>query len=214
MLTIWHDSVLVQALSNCFPNENIIYKLAKKENGFKESPLVFKEYNRKSTAIDKNNQLISYIKFPYKTNLWWIKMYWYILTVTLTNCYLIYRYHTMRKLKKWRGKDMLSRREYILCIVRELLNADGGVKKLSKKVVDMILEPGESNDTNESQIQNTKILHFPRKATKYKKCKYNNCSKFTTFKCHDCGKYVTNKVYLCYPECFEKYHKNNFIKNC
>ena len=64
LLTIWYDSIIVQAISNCFHIDNVLYKLSQRGHGWKQSPLVFKEYNRKSRAIDKNNQLITYMKFP------------------------------------------------------------------------------------------------------------------------------------------------------
>ena len=138
LLTIWYDTVFVQAISNCFPINMIMHKLLQVRNTtaslFKYSPLVFREYNKNAKAIDKNNQLINLIKPPVtKTFKWWIKAYFYFLTITLTNAYLIYKHNTIKRIKRKRSYLLMSRREFILCIIRELLQSDGGVRKIYQK---------------------------------------------------------------------------------
>jgi hypothetical protein len=65
VLTVWYDSKIVKALSNCFSikmtEKRTIYKTNNKEflNSvrIKKLPLVFKEYNIKARGVDRANQI-------------------------------------------------------------------------------------------------------------------------------------------------------------
>jgi len=242
LLTIWFDSVLVQAISSCFPIKIITHMLTRRENGFKDCPLVFKEYNKYSVAIDKNNQLINYIKSPLKTNTWWLKAYWYLTLITITNAFLIYKHHAMKRIKKKVSIDILTRRQFMLSIIKELISqtVKNSHKKNSfheMKYFNMLFGNNKARPSIVKIKENIKPIdinhfHFPYKSEGFDICEYNNCKMYTLIYCKNCTEninYIENskniekcknaensknnddninsKVYLCYPLCFERYHK-------
>jgi len=204
MLTIWFDSIIVKTLSNCMKPETVQYKirLCSLNITYKSSPLVFKEYNKKARGIDLNNHLISLYSNLNRFDTWWMHIFFYYVNITITNAYIIYKYNILRKYKELgRIKNRnfgltIPRKQFILSIIRKLINSDGG-----SRVVDL--------NKYMKSFQRTESSHYLQKGVcakiKCMKCKKTSVDVYNCYGCYD-GVKTAN---FC-PTCFENYHKGLF----
>ena len=216
LLTIFYDTIIVKALSNCVELKNVVYEksyLPYRE--IKMSPLVFREYNKKARAIDLANQISNMYKNKHTCKKWWHSIFNYFLTLSVNNAYLIYKTYNLKRLKKPTVKstngEVMTRKNFFLFIVRKLLWSNG-IPNI--KDIDTYFENYSLRGRSRKVL---KLRHVPslfKKSTKPRKkcvhicmqCKINK----THYRCRDCANGERN-FYMCI-QCFEIYHKNKFIE--
>ena len=209
-LCIWYDKVIVKMLSNCYKCDTTYYKIFKFSSRvspfLKKSPLMFKEYNLKAKGIDLSNIFMAkYRNLNKYFGNWWMYIFFHFLNLTITNCYIIYKAPILKERKVRRinqkkvlNKDFFQRKDFMLYIIRQLLNADGGPKmKDFDRYLNKYSERDLSHILYESGIKNKSKCRFCKKQP-------------TTLYCHACFDGMTMK-YTC-ETCFETYHKETVFK--
>jgi len=230
ILTLWWESILVKALSNCIKPKHIFYKMV--GHGpmgvkYKEAPLVFKEYSRNAKGVDLANNLVSTWRNIHRTSKWWHTIFNHYLTVSLNNAYIIYKYNKLRDKKvtmktslKMTKRD-LFRKQFMFTVIRKLLYSNG---LPNIRDIDFIISSNYKLWARNLYNEPAKVLmHIPEIVPGYEifNISYNKtfnkdrldcnlCKKRTIFCCKDCNNGFTN-ILLCL-ECFENYHKKLFLR--
>jgi len=214
MLTIFYDTVIVKALSNCFKAQNVVYKKSMQRTtsrGLKVSPLVFREYNKKASGVDISNHLYACYRNTIRSNKWWHYIYFYFLQTCVTNAYLIYKFNS----KDIRKTLIMPRKRFMLFIIWHLLYANGEPKLDNKS---QFFKRFELKNT-QIEKQTNPIPHcleysklddskYQNKKAKAQACKF--CKKSTLYCCRECGDGVA-KFNMCMV-CFEEFHLKKFDK--
>ena len=215
LLTLWWETILVKALSNCIIPKHVFYKTVRHQFGgkkFKEAPLVFKEYSQNAKGVDLANNLVSTYRNIHRTSKWWHVIFNHYLTVTLNNCYIIYKSQHRDKLHQ-KMSEYLPRKDFIFIIIRNLLNANG---QPDIKDIEFHLSHNKKLKFDETIYphQYKLVDGLVRKSTRSKALSFRpNCTlciRKTAFYCKDC--YNGSDILKLCLNCFEKYHKDLFIK--
>ena len=200
-------------MRNCIPKKQIIYYTQiETTKGIKESPLVFKEYNINHGAIDLANMLSNIYKYKHTYFIWWHSILMYFLTLTVNNAYIIYKTYNLKRIGIKKARDtngeVMSRKLFLLCVIRKLLHANGQPKlrdynryfqQYNKKFNEKV-KVGQFDHIPEFKNYVTDINgHF-----KYNKCRY--CNNSTIFMCKACSDGIDN-FHMCVT-CFEIHHKD------
>jgi len=101
MITSVRDKRLFHILSNC-------HHMDQNDSG---SPSIIKIYNLHSKGVDRNNQLCRTYRFQHSSRKWWKKVFYYMLEIVTSNCYMIYKH-----------KEDISHENFNLSICKSLLN--------------------------------------------------------------------------------------------
>ena len=195
LLTIWYNAIIVQAISNCRKIESVVYFTYDRKP--KLTPLVFRDYSKKKIGVDMNNHITALKRYPHKSWKWWVVFFNYILQVTITNAYIIFRNNQLRALKTENRNLVWRKKEFTLYIIRRLLNMTDATKK---KDMDLF-----NRSITEEEGDLTKLIHFPMFVRIKQNCKFKDCNGKTNYFCPDCDLNF-DRYYLCYPKCFEKLH--------
>ena len=168
ILTYWWDSIVVKALSTCFPIR-MEYSLLTSKNEYKEYPACFKEYNKKAHAIDINNSMISLYWRPLRSSRYWLYIFIYHLQISVKNTYLIYKSYQLNKLgikrKKGTYYELMPRKRFSLYIIKKLLMENGPPKLDNKdKYFNNFNKACKRKMYKDDEI----LPHAPRRATMVK----------------------------------------------
>jgi len=204
LLTIWWDSVITRVLSNCSKIDTVLQKRDYHfYHCFRNSPLVFYAYNQKARGVDINNHYIAKIRYLLKAGKWWNIVFYQFLHICIVNAFIIYKYNLFKEKKH---KKPLVRKMFILSIARYLLSSNGPVKFENEKKYYLKAQGYDWNDE-------VRLVHFPQICSLKRVCKLkktnDKCKGISKYYCRDCGDGKTEH-YLCYPDCFEIYHKQLF----
>jgi len=215
MLTIWFDSIIVKTLSNCIEPINIIYKKGRssKTLTYRKSPLVFKEYNKKSGGVDLSNRSFMAYRITIGGNKWWMYIFNYYFQVSINNAYIIYKLYK-QKIHKIKTSNVIRRlfihrKDFMLFIIRELLKSNGGPKLDDYNL--FFNQFHHRNDYfNPEIVKNNDIPHFLQlleNTLDMPLCSICKLTK-TRFYCKECGSGV-RKCRLC-VKCHERSHIEMF----
>jgi len=212
MLTMWYDTVIVKALSNCYKPQTVVYHIRQFNDPIlKSSPLVFKEYNKKARGIDLNNQLMQQYRNLNRFDNWWMYIFFHFLNISITNAYIIYKTNILRKyrdIKRIKNRSfglLIPRKDFILFIIRKLLNSNGGTR-----IKDL--------DKYYKTFQGITFSHYLKNLITGSNAKCMVCRRtknsnnvFICYGCFDGKGNKENTSNFC-VECFESYHKVMFKK--
>ncbi len=175
----WNEKKLIRIVSSFY---NIPYVIYDKFN--KAIPFMVYKFNILSKGVDKNNQLSSFYFSDKKSLKWYKKVFLFILEVTITNSYIIYKKQVN---KNKRLNHLKFRNAIIKSLIGENVNEKVNIYKLKNSKNRLIGR------------------HFLAKRDKYKDCyictnRLNGKRKQTNLICKQC------QISICF-NCFEPYHK-------
>lgn len=175
----WNDNRLIRIVSSFYNIPYVIYDKNKKQIPF----MVYK-YNMLSKGVDKNNQLSSFYFSDKKSLKWYKKVFLFILEVSITNSYIIYK-------KQVNNNKRLNHLKFRNAIIKSLIG-----ENVNEKV-----------KTDKMKNSRNRLIgrHFLGKKNKYTNCcictnRQIGKRKQTNLICKQC------QISICF-DCFEPYHK-------
>ena len=213
----WSDKNEVKMLSAIHDAKETLAKITYKgEEIWKPTCVV--DYNKKKFGVDLNDQFLSYYGCIRRSVKWWRKMFFHVLDMIVTNAWILYRYHHMK-----RGTiGMLSHSKFV------------------SELADYLVQPGQRGHEGVSPLiairgnNNGRLLgrHFPTpipwkarsgNTKRQRKAAVRPCyvcqqvsehtnnvkdKHWSTFWCEACGKT------LCVQRnCFQVYHtERNYVQ--
>lgn len=169
-----------------------------------DCPNVIKEYNRFMGGVDLLDSLIGRYKIRMRTRKWFMRLFYHMVDMSMVNSWLLYKRTKLQlgepvkyTLVEWR-KDLaftLTRQGFQKSTRgRRSTSFEQSLKKINR--TRPTVRPTKD-------VRLDKCDHFPKTDWKRGRCKYPNCSGYTSFKCTKC------LVYLCVTKtknCFYEYH--------
>lgn len=169
-----------------------------------DCPNVIKEYNRFMGGVDLLDSLIGRYKIRMRTRKWFMRLFYHMVDMSIVNSWLLYKRTKLQlgepvkyTLVEWR-KDLaftLTRQGFQKSTRgRRSTSFEQSLKKINR--TRPTVRPTKD-------VRLDKCDHFPKTDGKRGRCKYPNCSGYTSFKCTKC------LVYLCVTKtknCFYEYH--------
>jgi hypothetical protein len=192
VFTLWKDKREVFMLSNKHPH-SLVQKDRVKRGGYQQiyyRPLCIERYNEFMHGVDLANQLAATYRFKHKSLKWYKSIFYYLLDVTITNCYISY-------------KDMMKRKS-----MKFLPNEDFRLTLVEHFLKELNSEFSSEAFVNPQKYINKRLKerHFleiiPNK--KRRDCVYCSNRKVRQIKSKYQCKFC--KLAFCPAECFERYH--------
>nr|XP_039267455.1 piggyBac transposable element-derived protein 4-like [Styela clava] len=109
LLQNWIDKRQVIMISTYYRGDELIRKKMKTSEKIVEKPLAVEEYNQYMGGVDLSDQNTSYYNFSRKSELWWKKMFFWLLEICVTNSYLLYK--QSRPEQRGKNPSLLSFRQ-------------------------------------------------------------------------------------------------------
>ena len=198
----WEDKREVYMLSSKHrPTMSITNKVDRVGNPVVK-PTCIMDYNKHMGGVDTNDQLGNYYSFSRRTLKWWVKLFFYMFNLAVTNAYLIYK-------KNNNAQHPLDHFNFRNKLAHELIQSH------------IVAKPKRGRKSNQENIARLTGRHFPEviptkegaKKKAMRKCVACNTNsgkrrvpgddskrKETRYWCPDC------EAALCIGECFRRYH--------
>ena len=95
MVLSWKDRRIVTAISTKH-NDAAVPITRRKKGGNGEFEIIMKpevivDYNKHMSGVDHMNQMMAYYPCTRKTLKWTKKLFFYLLSITVPNCYILYK---------------------------------------------------------------------------------------------------------------------------
>jgi len=200
----WTDKRDVSLLSTKHTATMVVTYKTTRDGDQVVKPACVLDYNQHMGGVDRSDQIAKYYTFTRKTNKWWLKLFFHMVNLAVTNSYILYR-------KNVQGGKPLSQYKFRRELVRELvqgfeaprvprgrpsIHRDGERRLTERHFPDLI--PAQENAKVQNPTRkcvvcntNTGKRHAPGESRKRKETRYW---------CKDCGKA------LCVTPCFQRYH--------
>lgn len=185
LFIVWKERKEIYMLTNKY-DEKMIQKNSK---GIYEKPYCIENYNKYLHGVGLANQQTTYYRFQHKSFQWYKNIFYYILEITINNCYLIYK-----QTLKGSGVRILKYQEFRLFIVEFWISLEDDKKTKAQMVKETSL-PTRLTER-----------HFLEEICNKKRRDCRVCSKRIgiRIKAKYCCKQC--KVALCPTQCFEIFH--------
>lgn len=119
-------------------------------------------YNKFGHSVDKVDQITSYYAFDRKSNEWWVKFFFYLLEISITNSYVLYKIQCEQRCKR-----PMSSQDYRVSVVKAL-------------IIRKIRVPQEM----------PRFPHFPKRTETKKRGTCAVCDHKTMYRCSHCLEYL------------------------
>ena len=217
----WYDNNCVQIISNYLANEagENARRWNKKNTSFVEveRSMIVQVYHANMGGVDLCDILLSLYRIRQRTNKYFFHIVYYLLEISVTNGWLLYRRHQNQK--SIPEKDQLSMLEFQTDIANDL-RSDGKLAPASRRsrgrpsLNTTVEEPHKKRTTPtvpdpSNNTRFDKLDHFPVFQEKQQRCRKCRTG-YSFIKCQKCG------VALCLQNarnCYGKIIRQNLCKS-
>ncbi|KAJ8926268.1 hypothetical protein NQ314_021389 [Rhamnusium bicolor] len=212
---VWKDNKIVSLLST-FAGQQPMSTIKRYDKVSKTSkeiscPYVIKEYNRHMGGVDLIDSFIARHKICIKSKKWYIRLFYHLLDMTVSNAWMLYRRISAVKRGTISMPEMSLfefKQEVAVCLCQ--VGQSIGVKRgrpSQTSVEEMIATKKRNGPTQHvppSDVRLDQVSHWPIWSTR-NRCKFPKCTGYSQVSCDKCG------VTLCFNKtnnCFRKFHNN------
>ncbi|KAJ8963507.1 hypothetical protein NQ314_005586 [Rhamnusium bicolor] len=212
---VWKDNKIVSLLST-FAGQQPMSTVKRYDKVSKTSkeiscPYVIKEYNRHMGGVDLIDSFIARHKICIKSKKWYIRLFYHLLDMTVSNAWMLYRRISAVKRGTISMPEMSLfefKQEVAVCLCQ--VGQSIGVKRgrpSQTSVEEMIATKKRNGPTQHvppSDVRLDQVSHWRIWSTR-NRCKFPKCTGYSQVSCDKCG------VTLCFNKtnnCFRKFHNN------
>ena len=181
---------------------------------FRRKPILVEAYNSYMGGVDKSNQLLSYYRFNRKTNKWWKKLFFHLLSLAVVNAQKMFNLYKTKQGE--RPFSFLTFTESLLDDLLRCTQPPRVSKPIMRSSTRLIVAPdafhGVERISCEKQVQRVCVVCAKRRLLGVEKDAAaagpsRSVARRTIWWCPVC------KVALCFKPCFKVYHtKENYWK--
>ncbi|KAF2889292.1 hypothetical protein ILUMI_16881 [Ignelater luminosus] len=191
---VWKDNkivTLVSSFTGQLPVQEVVrYDRKQNKKVTVACPNLVKEYNRHMGGVDFLDSLIGMYKIRLRTKKWYMRIFYYLIDMTIVNSWLLYR-----RVHREQNEPFISLATFRIEIAECLCK----VKQIQEKK-----KRGPTAYIPPKDIRTDATAHWPQYTNERLRCKKPNCKKLSYVKCSKCG------VQLCFNKdsnCFRAFHE-------
>ena len=207
MVLAWKNKQIVKAISSKHGGSvcSIIRQKKGRHGAMEElsKPVSIVDYNQHMSGVDHMDQMIAYYPCTRKTLKWTKKAFYYLMEISVHNCYILYKSKSSTGSKNYHQFCKGLLRQLCQQTQEELLSDDNdeGPSRKAPKQNPLMRFRGRVKSHHMLTFRPTATKKYPQRAGRV--CLMDKKRKDTRYYCKEFG------VPLCCVPCFAKYHSEN-----